>query len=143
LTLQENLNNLEDLLYGPGAINVVARIEDLGVVEIVDWSVWGGGGGENDGKLRSTEGKERTRENNTLNAGEGDEGRVASLNAIGTSRRDGGGIHQGIHLFVDKFLALQLILSGTEGLHVPFLFACVRVNCGRIIGRPYSRCCLS
>jgi len=103
----------------------------------------GGGGGENDGKLRSTEGKERARENNTLNAGEGDEGRVASLNAIGTSRRDGGGIHQGIHLFVDKFLALQLILSGTEGLHVPFLFACVRVNCGRIIGRPYSRCCLS
>jgi hypothetical protein len=41
----------EDPLYGPGAINVVAGIEDLGVVEIVDWRVGGGGGGENDGKL--------------------------------------------------------------------------------------------
>jgi hypothetical protein len=34
---------------------VVAEIEDLGAVEIVNWRVGGGGGGENDGKLQSTE----------------------------------------------------------------------------------------
>jgi hypothetical protein len=29
----------EDPLYGPGAINVVAEIEDLGDVEMVNWRV--------------------------------------------------------------------------------------------------------
>lgn len=42
----------------------------MGAMEIDDWKVGGGCGGENDGKLRSTEGEERAQENDALNARE-------------------------------------------------------------------------
>jgi hypothetical protein len=84
-------------------------------VEIEDWRVGCGGGGENDRtlvKARENEGEERHGSRVIM---QGRERRA--LNVTRTMRRAGGS-HRPleIDLFRDKFLTLKLILSETEGV---------------------------